>query len=189
MSSPFLHALSAIAAGTFTDLVSRVAAIVEPWSKLYGDSTAVSITVLFVHIASLVVAGGLAIAADRGTLRATSRAAAGARRRQLLEIGATHRPVLVALTLTLLSGVLLFLSDAETYAEAPAFWAKMVLVALLLGNGLVMSRAESALRTPSLGTASVDAAPQHWARLRRTAIVSATLWLATVLAGTVLGSV
>jgi hypothetical protein len=168
-------------------LVARLAQLAEPWKTRYADSTALATTVLFVHLGAMLVAGGLAIAADRGTLRAARAARPGTRRRQLVELTGTHRPVTIALALVLLSGALLFLSDVETYATSVAFLVKVGLVALLLVNGLVMMRAETALRARPLGDAV--AAERRWRVLRGSAAVSAVLWVATVLAGTVLGSV
>jgi len=143
--------------------------------------------VLFVHLGAMLVGGGLAIAADRGTWRAARATGSGARRRQLLEIAGTHRPVLASLALVMASGALLFFADVGTYATSVAFWVKMGLVALLLANGLVMSRAEAALR----GNASTgaDDRARRWGTLRVTAATSMVLWIATVLAGTVLGNV
>ena len=167
-------------------LVARLAQLAEPWKTRYADSTALATAVMSVHLGAMLVAGGLAIAADRGTLRAV-RARPGGRRRQLVEIAGTHRPVTIALALVMLSGALLFLSDVETYATSIAFWVKMGLVALLLANGLVMMRAEDGLRSGSLGDAAgVD---RRWGVLRGAAVASAVLWVATVLAGTVLGNI
>lgn len=167
-------------------LVARLAQLAEPWKDRYADSTTLATGVLFVHLGAMLVAGGLAIAADRGTLRAARAPRPGARRRQLAEIAGAHRPVTVALALVMLSGALLFLSDVETYATSIAFWTKMTLVALLLGNGLVMMRTERALRDDA---AAAERAAGRWRLLRGSAIASAALWVATVLAGTVLGNV
>jgi len=167
--------------------VARLAHLAEPWKTRYSDSTALATAVMSVHLGAMLVAGGLAIAADRGTWRAARAARPGGRRRQLVEIGGTHRPVTIALALVMLSGVLIFLSDVETFATSIAFWAKMALVALLLGNGLVMMRAETALRRGALGGA--EGVERWWRVLRGSAVASAVLWVATVFAGTVLGSV
>jgi hypothetical protein len=78
------------------------------------------------------------------------------------------------------SGVALFFTDVETFAESVAFWVKMGLVALLLLNGLLMTRTESVLRR------SADGDTASWGRLRTTAFASGVLWLATLLAGVAL---
>jgi hypothetical protein len=134
-----------------------------------------------VHLAALLVGGGIALASDRATLRA-ARGDAPARARQLAELGLTHRVVIVSLLVASASGVALFFTDVETFAVSAAFWVKMGLVALLLLNGLLMTRTESALRRAPGG--GDDAAP--WARLRTTAVASGVLWLATLLAGVAL---
>ena len=82
---------------------------------------------------------------------------------------------------TAVAAALLGLGARRADALAPlAFWVKMGLVALLLLNGLVMTRTESTLRRAPNGDASA------WGRLRTTAVVSGVLWLATLLAGVAL---
>jgi hypothetical protein len=81
-----------------------------------------------------------------------------------------------------MSGLLMVTADIETFVKSPVYWAKMTLVVLLLANGLVLEKTETALRhTP---TSQWDAAV--WTRLARTARVSIALWTAVVLAGTIL---
>jgi hypothetical protein len=87
--------------------------------------------------------------------------------------------VIVSLVVLFVSGVALFLTDVETFAVSIVFWVKMALVALLLVNGLVMTRTESALRR----TADVGDDGARWGRLRTTALASGALWLVTMLAG------
>ena len=162
--------------------IERLAAVAEPWQSLYSNSAPVATAVLFVHLAALVVGGGLALAADRGTLRAW-RGAPEDRARHLADLGLTHSPVLGALGAALGSGILLFLADVEAYAASPLYWAKMALVALLLANGFAMTRVERAL---SGGRAAEAADERSWRRLRANAVLSAVLWLTTLLAGTAL---
>jgi hypothetical protein len=139
--------------------------------------------VITVHIISMLFAAGLAIAADRTTLRAL-RAGADVRRAHLEELAAVHRPVLIFLTLLFASGVLLFASDVETFATSPLFWGKMALIALLLVNGMVLQRTETGLR----GVGTEDSAPL-WRRLRTSSYASLTLWSATAVIGVVLANV
>jgi hypothetical protein len=164
-------------------LVERVAQLAAPWQQAYADSRVLPTAVLYAHFAALLVGGGLALAADRATLRAARGGDADARRRQLAELAGAHRLVVGALAALLASGALLFLADVETFATLPAFWAKMALVAALLGNGLAMTRAERALHG---APADDDADDRRWARLRTHAAASVALWMLTVLAGTVL---
>jgi hypothetical protein len=145
---------------------------------MYGDSSVLPTLVVFGHIAALVFAGGLAVTLDRSTLRAI-RGSADDRVRQVSELAAAHRLILTGLALSAVTGVLLFAADVETYFVAPAFWTKMALVALLLLNGYMMSRAEARTRAPD----TMDAA---WKSLRRSAIASLILWFATAFVGVAL---
>jgi hypothetical protein len=160
-------------------LVETVTKVAEPWKNVYDDSKVLETAVVFVHLAALLIGGGIALASDRATLRA-ARDDAAARARQLAELGLTHRIVIPSLAVAFVSGVALFLTDVETFAGSAAFWIKMALVALLMLNGLLMTRTESLLRRAPDG----GAAP--WARLRTTALASGVLWLATLLAGVAL---
>jgi hypothetical protein len=169
---------AASTAAIVPELVARLAQIAEPWQSAYSNSSALPVAVVFVHLASLLVGGGLALAADRGTLR-IARAEPAGRGRHLEALAHTHRPVVAALALVLTSGLLLALTDVEEYATSRTFWVKMTLVALLLGNGALMTRTEAALQ------ADPDDA-RGWSRLRASAFASGVLWLAVVLAGTTL---
>lgn len=164
-------------------IVGALARLAEPWRDVYSNATPVSTAVLFAHLAALLVGGGLAIAADRATMRA-ARVAVGAaesRARQLGDLAAAHRTVVGSLAVAAATGALLFLADVEEYARSAAFWTKMALVLLLLANGWAMTRAESGLRADV-------AADAPWARLRLHAAASIVLWLGTLLAGVVLSN-
>lgn len=153
--------------------------LAAPWAHFYGDSAVAATVVTFLHIAPLVVGGGVAISLDRKTLQLRSnehdRCA-----RHLAELGSTHRLVMGALALTFASGVALLAADLETFWGSWIFWLKMGLVALLLVNGSRMNRLERALATPR-----GDADPR-WRLLRQVAIASLVLWLATTFAGVAL---
>ncbi|MEP6619480.1 MAG: hypothetical protein ABJE47_09200 [bacterium] len=133
---------------------------------------------LFLHLAPLVFAAGVAFAADRGTLRA-ARGTIDDRVRQLDDLSRVHPLVISGLILSFLSGVGMFLSDVETFMASTFFWVKLSCVALLLINGLMMTRTEKALAGSGTDTTL-------WARLRMLSILSAILWLTTTLAGVVL---
>lgn len=165
-------------------LVDALAQLAAPWHDLYSDSTAIPVAVVFAHLAALLVGGGLALAADRATLRAV-RGDAADRARQLGALAATHRPVVAALALSAATGALLFLADVEELAGSRVFWAKMVLVGLLAANGLRMTRAERALRAAPSPHAADDG---RWRQLRASAMASGALWLALLLCGTILGN-
>jgi uncharacterized membrane protein len=155
--------------------------LAAPWASLYGDSNALATIVTFVHIAPIVVGGGLAIALDRATLRLRDDEP-GARARHLAELGAAHRVVLGGLALSFLSGLALFAADVETYFGSWIFWLKMGFIAVLLANGARMNRIERSLRA-SGSTSTGDA---QWRRLRGIAVTSLVLWLTITLAGVAL---
>src|SRR5205823_8563660 len=108
--------------------------LLEPWSKMYSDSKLLPTVIVFAHIAALVFAGGLAVTLDRATLRAT-RGAAESHWRQLDDLAAAHRLVHFGLALSLVTGVLLFTADLETFFVSWICWSKMGLIVLLLANG------------------------------------------------------
>lgn len=157
-------------------VLSRLA---EPWSKLYSDSKVLPTVVTFAHVAALVFAGGFAVTLDRATLRA-ARGSADVRARQIDDLGTAHRFVLWGLGLSLLSGVLLFTSDLDTFWTSWIWWTKATMIVLLLVNGWLMTRAEAQIRANPTG------ADRSWRRLRTTAFVSITLWFAITLAGVAL---
>ena len=161
-----------------TGLVGAIASAAAPWAKIFSHSKVVSSGTLFLHLAPLVAGGGVAFAADLATLRA-ARSNAAERTRQVAVLAATHRVVLLGLTLSFISGVLLFLSDVETFLGSIFLWIKLGFVAALLINGFVLSRVEKSLAGNPDDTAL-------WGRLRTVAMVSAFLWIATTLAGVVL---
>jgi len=132
---------------------------------------------MFTHLSGLVLGGGGAVAADRASLRAV-RASAAQQASHLNELRLVHRAVLWGLSITFVSGLLLAAADVETYATLPAFWIKMGLIAMLLGNGVSMQRAERVL---AAGTVA-------WRRLHVTAVLSLVLWFAVLLASTFLTS-
>ncbi len=150
--------------------------LAAPWAKLYSHSNVLATIVGFLHVAPIVVGGGLAIALDRATLR-LRHDEPGVRARHLVELGGGHRVVLASLALSFMSGIALFAADIETFFGSWIFWLKMGLIALLLANGAVMNRCERTLRVHG---GDADAA---WRRLRTVAITSLALWLTITLAG------
>ena len=79
------------------------------------------------------------IAADRATLMAHAPRLA-VTRQQIAAIHNTHRVVIVGLAAVIVSGVLLFAADVNTYAVSKLFWLKMGMVALLMVNGAILVR-------------------------------------------------
>ena len=166
-------------------LVPALAHAFAPWQSLYSNSKTAETVVTATHLVAMLFGGGFAVAADRATLRAAAQDADG-RRRLLQELGTVHRPVLIALGFLFVSGVALAAADVDTFAKSPAFALKLVLVALLLGNGLVLTRTETALRGAPAPGADRPREDRLWRRLRTTARLSLLLWTVTVVAGTVL---
>ncbi len=160
-------------------VVSLAAELVAQWASLYNESSVISTSVTFVHLGGLLLGGGCAVAADRMTLR-LSPANSARFRAHLQELHGVHRPVLIGLALTLVSGMLMLAADLETFLPSTLFWFKMGLIAVLLGNGLRLRRAEMALR---FGWADQD---RGWLRLQRAARASLTLWFGSLLLGTAL---
>lgn len=153
--------------------------LLQPWNDFYSHSKAAETIVTFLHIGGLLLAGGLAIAADRGSIRALKNTAHSGPY-HLRELSTVHRWVLTGLTVVVLSGIALLAADIETFWGSWIFWLKMALVALLLINGLVMTRTEAALARDSS-----DASPA-WRTLHRTAVTSLGLWFLISLAGVAL---
>lgn len=177
-------------------IVQTLVRVFAPWQTLFSDSKVISTAVVAIHVVALLFGGGLAVAADRVTLRTLRAVRAGApggiadERRLLADLGAVHRPVLIALTFLFASGVLLAASDVKTYALLWLFWLKLSLVALLLINGIVLERAEAGLRRMSTTpTGAPDAtAAGRWRRLRTATWASLALWTATTVVGVALTS-
>jgi hypothetical protein len=167
--------------------VGQVDAFAEPWRRLYSHSTLVSTLVLFGHLGGLLAGGGLALAADRATLRLNG-ADVAARRRHLDELARLRLPVAVAFGVAALSGALLFFADVEAFAASRIFWAKMALIALLLTNVAIVLRVESALRAGPDGGSAGAWSERLWRRRRASAVVSVVLWFVLVLAGAALAS-
>lgn len=159
-------------------LIHQLATAIAPWADFYNGSKVAQTTVTFGHFGGMMTAGGFALASDRSTLRAAA-AQDGERIRHLRELSSIHPIVVAALTVTALSGLLMFAADLETLTVSAFFWIKMGLIAILLVNGYSMVRAERRLRLNP-----VDA--RQWSRLRIASLASLALWFAVVLAGSIL---
>lgn len=160
-------------------VVSIAAELVARWASLYNGSSLVSTSVTFVHLGGLLLGGGCAVAADRMTLR-QSPANPTRFRAHLRELHSLHRPVVVGLGFTLVSGLLMLGADIEAYLPSTLFWFKMGLIAVLLGNGIAHRRTERTLRS---GQGDSDRA---WRRLQHSARASLALWFGSLLLGTAL---
>ena len=145
--------------------------VADWWSSIYGNHTAVSVSVVFCHLAGLLVAGGAALWTDREILAART---PGEQQRALALLPSVHLIVLRGLALVVATGVLLTLADFEFLLAAPIYYVKLAAIALLLANGWQLRRAE---RKAASGVG------KDWMRLRTTARLSEALWFVTVLAG------
>jgi hypothetical protein len=156
--------------------LETIAQVAEPWARVYGDSKLLMTGVTFMHVTGFLIAGGLALSADRAVLRNGGPAAPAF---DPAAFESLHAPILLGLGVTVLSGVLLFLSDVRTFAASPVFWSKMGFLAILMGNGV-------ALRRTAQRVASGTESARVWQALRRSALVSSILWLVAVLTGVML---
>jgi hypothetical protein len=163
----------------------KIVALCAPWNHLFGHSKLISGGVTGFHIIALFLGGGLAVAADRMTLRVRAGDVEG-RRAQLREVSVVHPLVLAALVVLFVSGVLLAAADVETFLPSPIFWIKLTLVALLVVNGALLTRVEH--RLTAVGDEFPAVADQVWARVRLFSIFSVFLWIATAVVGIVLSN-
>jgi hypothetical protein len=157
---------------------SLLAHLTAPWASMFANSAALRTAVGFAHVGGLVASAGRAVVMDSAVLRAS--ASERARAAALSSLAASHRLIASGLAVVILSGLLLFAADVETYFESLAFWTKMLGIVLLSVNGVVMMRATRAAERGE---------PPAWVRLRRTAMVSLVLWTLTTLIGAALPNV
>lgn len=152
--------------------------LLENWTSFYSNHAAVRTLIGFFHIGGLVIGGGFAISADRMTLLA-SRRGIPERTAQLEALRSTHRIVLASLAAVAASGLLLFAADTGTFLHSVFFWLKMGLIAGLLANGVLLTRAER----------QAESDIQGWRMLTITSTISVALWMLTTLAGAALPNV
>lgn len=153
--------------------------LLKPWNHFYSHSKVTETVVQSLHIGGVLMAGGLAIAADRGTLRAL-RTPVSDRVFPMRELAAVHRWVLTGLTIVVISGLGMLTADIETFFGSWIYWTKMGLFVVLLVNGLVIVRTESELR------ADPGEQSPHWGRLRARALSSIILWFTITVFGVAL---
>jgi hypothetical protein len=155
---------------------AAVSQLLAQWAHLYAH-TPVSATVTYLHLAGILVGGGVAVAADRASLRLSP--ATPDWSAELARLASVHRWVVAGLALIFASGLLMMLAKLDSLATSVLFWTKMGLIAMLLGNGYIRMRAERMLQRGLVA---------GWSRFRRTAVASLVLWLVILLAGTLLHS-
>lgn len=163
-------------------LADQLARLAQPWATYYADHGWLQTTVLFAHLSAIFLGGGFAMATDRDTFIAVRAARLSGQIRHLGRLRTIHKPVILGLTLALVSGVLLFAADVEHFSSSPVFWIKMLLLTALLTNGYLLKRTEE-----TLSTGKQDS-PHLWGRLWKISAASMALWLLLILAGTLLAS-
>jgi uncharacterized membrane protein len=151
----------------------------ESWASFYSNHGAVRTIIDFLHIAGLMLAGGFAVVADRATLVA-AKGDDKTKAAQLEWLRSTHPVVIVSLSAVIISGVLLFAADSDTFLHSVFFWIKIAFFVLLMANGAILTRAEVLARRND---------PRGWTQLRWTSAFSIVLWLLTTLAGSALPNV
>lgn len=151
--------------------------LVEQWAHYYADRKMVSAGVTYVHLAGILLGGGLSVASDRASFQLgpdwPDLPA------ELERLYSVHRWVITGLGLTIATGLLMLLSDLHTFVTAPLYWTKMGLVALLLTNGYLRLRSEIALRQGH----------DRWRTFHRTSAVSMALWFLVLLCGAFLPTI
>jgi len=158
-------------------MIDLLASLAQPWADLYSGSVPVEATVVFLHLAALVVAGGLALASDRAIVRATN-SGGEVQAYVLKDVRGAHRLVIAGLAILVVTGVLMLLADVEALLPSWLFWLKMGTFGLLLWNG-VRLRELAREQQPAAET-------DNWRPLRAAAVRSSALWLLLLLMGTLL---
>jgi len=157
---------------------STIARFLTGWSHLYRH-TSVNTAVTYLHLVGIMVGGGVAVATDRASLRLSP--ATPDWSGELARLASVHRWVLTGLGLIFATGSLMALADLDGVMRSGVFWVKMGLVGLLLANGYLRMRSETALRQGG-------GASNAWNGFRRTSGASLVLWFVVLLAGALLHS-
>lgn len=152
-----------------------MAGMFEAWADIYSNSKILQTGIVFTHVCGLLIGAGCAVAADRLTLLAKP-----GDTHQLKAIVGSHRVVLGGLVAMFVSGALLFAKDFDHFKSSRWFWAKMVLIVILLVNGARLARAERAAQSGE---------PAAWSRLRSASVASLVLWVLITLFGVILPNV
>ena len=153
--------------------------LTAPFGDFMKHSKLAKTILIFMHIAPIVVGGGIAIGLDRLTLR-LSKGVDADRGRHLGELARTHTIVIAALAVSIVSGLLLTAAEIDNFPTSWIFWVKMGFILILLLNGARMKSVEEKMaRASSITT-------EDWARLHTAALASVTLWLMITFLGVAL---
>jgi len=153
-----------------------IARLLTGWSHLYRH-TPVTTAVTYLHLVGIMVGGGVAVSTDRASLRLSP--ATPDWSAELARLAGVHRWVLTGLGLIFATGSLMALADLDGVMRSAVFWVKMGLVGLLLANGYLRMRSETALR---------QGVSDAWTGFRRSSGASLVLWFVVLLAGALLHS-
>jgi hypothetical protein len=157
-------------------MASELSRLLAEWSHLYRH-TPVNTAVTYLHLVGIMVGGGVAVTADRASLQLSPATPDWAA--ELARLAGVHRWVLTGLGLIFATGLLMALADLGGLMNSVVFWVKMGLVGLLLANGYLRMRSETALR---------QGVSNAWTGFRRTSAASLVLWFVVLLAGALLHS-
>jgi hypothetical protein len=146
---------------------------ISSWAAFYDAHRMVSVTIRYLHLAGLVVGGGTALSADRRILKA-ARLGPTERSATVAALHASHRVVVPALAVVVVTGALMTATDTATFLGSRLFWSKMGLVTLLLLNGAGLLAAERAVSRER---------GRGWAWLGLTSAASLFLWLVILFMG------
>lgn len=153
--------------------------LLDAWTSIYSNHAALKTGIAFMHIGGLVAGGGGAITVDLATITA-ARTRSSTLVAQLNLLKRTHVVVILGLIALVVSGVLLFAADVDTFISSRIFWMKMGLMVALLANGVLLVRSERD---------ATRAEAQAWTRLHFIATVSLILWFLITLAGAALPNI
>jgi uncharacterized membrane protein len=153
--------------------------LTAPWGDFMKHSKLAKTIVIFLHLAPIVVGGGIAIGLDRLTLR-LSKGEDADRGRHVAELARTHTIVIAALSVSIISGLLLVAAEIDNFPTSWIFWVKMGFILILLLNGARMKSVEQRMATAGSITT------EDWARLHTAALASVTLWLTITFLGVAL---
>jgi hypothetical protein len=159
--------------------IETLAQFAEPWKNAYADSQVLGVAVIFGHLGALLVGGGVAVSTDLASLRAFRRGTEE-RNRQLVALHESHRIVIGALIVMVITGLLLVAADVDTFLHSNWFFRKAVFVTFLVINGAVLFKASETIPRDGAHAEAL------WSRIRMVSVLSLVLWLSTVLLGTIL---
>jgi len=155
--------------------------VIAWWTVLYRGSDVVQLLAAAGHILSILFAARFALAGDRAALRAERRPPAQ-QAVLLAEIGRAHRPVLIGLSLALVTGLAQLLAQLSYLPQSPWAWLKLLALFALLANGRIIQLTTARLRRDS-------GQRRAWQQLRAAARRSLVLWGSLVLLGLLLTTV